>query len=148
MKTCLFRNTECYPLFCRKRPCRKMKSMPSSRILTTSLMLTFLASSSALRPRLRPSFCDVMRFARARSTSKRTHPLHRQLGHQLPLHMLLGVDASAGIVGLGAISALRLLTSSITPKRVRVMTDIDDTVKSSGNKRLMGIPLGGIDAQC
>lgn len=30
---------------------------------------------------------------------------------------------------------------------LRVVTDIDDTVKSSGNKRLVGIPLGGIDAQ-
>ncbi|CAN0275196.1 unnamed protein product, partial [Discosporangium mesarthrocarpum] len=30
---------------------------------------------------------------------------------------------------------------------VRVVTDIDDTVKSSGNARLAGIPLGGIDAQ-
>lgn len=117
-------------------------------MLTTSLMLTLLASSSALRPQLRPSFYNVMRIARACSTSKRTHQLHRHVGHQLPLQMLLGVDASAGIVGLGAISALRLLSSSITPKRVRVITDIDDTVKSSGNKRLMGIPLGGIDAQC
>ena len=30
---------------------------------------------------------------------------------------------------------------------VRVITDIDDTVKSSGGKTLLGIPLGGIDKQ-
>lgn len=62
--------------------------------------------------------------------------------------MLLGVETSAGLLGLGALGAMRAFTSSITPKRVRVVTDIDDTVKSSGNKRLLGIPLGGIDAQC
>ena len=27
---------------------------------------------------------------------------------------------------------------------VRVITDIDDTVKSSGGKKILGIPLGGI----
>ncbi|CAN0254389.1 unnamed protein product, partial [Hapterophycus canaliculatus] len=46
-----------------------------------------------------------------------------------------------------ALGALRVLTESICPKRVRVVTDVDDTIKSSGNKRLFGVPLGGIDAQ-
>ncbi|CAM9294026.1 unnamed protein product [Choristocarpus tenellus] len=49
-----------------------------------------------------------------------------------------------GVAGLGTLGALRLLQTS---KSVRVVTDIDDTVKSSGNVRLAGIPLGGIDAQ-
>lgn len=62
--------------------------------------------------------------------------------------MLLGVETGAGLLGLGALGALRAFTSGIAPKRVRVVTDIDDTVKSSGNKRILGIPLGGIDAQC
>lgn len=62
--------------------------------------------------------------------------------------MLLGVETGIGIVGLGALNALRLFTANIAPKRVRVVTDIDDTVKSSGNKRFLGVPLGGIDAQC
>ncbi|CAN0346738.1 unnamed protein product [Ectocarpus sp. 8 AP-2014] len=61
---------------------------------------------------------------------------------------MLGMDAGLGVAGLSALSAVRLFTASITPKRVRVVTDIDDTVKSSGNKRLFGVPLGGIDAQC
>ncbi|CBJ27834.1 conserved unknown protein [Ectocarpus siliculosus] len=60
---------------------------------------------------------------------------------------MLGMDAGLGVAGLSALSAVRLFTASITPKRVRVVTDIDDTVKSSGNKRLFGVPLGGIDAQ-
>lgn len=62
--------------------------------------------------------------------------------------MLLGVDAGVGIVGASAVGAIRLLRANFIPKRVRVVTDIDDTVKSSGNKRLLGVPLGGIDAQC
>ncbi len=61
---------------------------------------------------------------------------------------MLGMDAGLGIAGVSALGALRLLTTTIAPKRVRVVTDIDDTVKSSGNKRLFGVPLGGIDAQC
>lgn len=60
---------------------------------------------------------------------------------------MLSVDIGLGL-GVGALGALRVLTESISPKRVRVVTDIDDTVKSSGNKRLFGVPLGGIDAQC
>lgn len=47
---------------------------------------------------------------------------------------MLGMDAGLGVAGLSALSAVRLFTASITPKRVRVVTDIDDTVKSSGNK--------------
>mmetsp|Transcript_13070 Transcript_13070/g.20803 ORF Transcript_13070/g.20803 Transcript_13070/m.20803 type:complete len:439 (-) Transcript_13070:326-1642(-) len=31
--------------------------------------------------------------------------------------------------------------------RIQVITDIDDTIKSSGGKRLAGVPLGGIDVQ-
>ena len=62
--------------------------------------------------------------------------------------MLLDIDTNLGIVGLGALGALRLFTTSIVPKRIRVVTDIDDTVKSSGNRRFLGVPLGGIDAQC
>mmetsp|Transcript_14564 Transcript_14564/g.20701 ORF Transcript_14564/g.20701 Transcript_14564/m.20701 type:complete len:348 (+) Transcript_14564:3-1046(+) len=44
---------------------------------------------------------------------------------------------------------VRLKSSEVPTKNrlLRVVTDIDDTVKSSGNKRLVGIPLGGIDAQ-
>lgn len=61
---------------------------------------------------------------------------------------MLGVDAGFGIASISALGALRLLSSTVAPKRVRVVTDIDDTVKSSGNKRLFGVPLGGIDAQC
>ena len=37
--------------------------------------------------------------------------------------------------------------STKTSGVVRVITDIDDTVKSSGGKTLFGIPLGGIDKQ-
>lgn len=62
--------------------------------------------------------------------------------------MLLGGEAGIGIVGVSAVGAIRLLTANLVRKRVRVVTDIDDTVKSSGNKRLLGVPLGGIDAQC
>jgi hypothetical protein len=40
-----------------------------------------------------------------------------------------------------------LLWAAKGERLLRVVTDIDDTVKSSGNKRLAGIPLGGIDAQ-
>ena len=61
---------------------------------------------------------------------------------------MLGVDAGFGLASISALGALRLFTSTVVPKRVRVVTDIDDTVKSSGNKRLFGVPLGGIDAQC
>lgn len=61
---------------------------------------------------------------------------------------MLGVDAGFGLASISALGALRLFTSTVAPKRVRVVTDIDDTVKSSGNKRLFGVPLGGIDAQC
>ena len=43
------------------------------------------------------------------------------------------VDSSSGGVGGG--------------KAYKVVTDIDDTVKSSGGVRLLGIPLGGIDTQ-
>lgn len=39
------------------------------------------------------------------------------------------------------------LLASRTDRLTRVVTDIDDTVKSSGNIRLAGIPLGGIDGQ-
>eukprot|EP00752_Nemacystus_decipiens_P010295 g9173.t1 len=60
---------------------------------------------------------------------------------------MLGVDAGFGLASVSALGALRLITSTVVPKRVRVVTDIDDTVKSSGNKRLFGVPLGGIDAQ-
>lgn len=62
---------------------------------------------------------------------------------------MIGVDAGFALAGISALGALRLFKSTaVAPKRVRVVTDIDDTVKSSGNKRLLGVPLGGIDAQC
>lgn len=115
-------------------------------MLTVSLMTTLLASPTAYRPNLHPCF-HVARLARAHISNTRSHQ-HRFVRHQLPLRMLLGAEASASIMGIGAVGALRLLSTTIVPKRIRVMTDIDDTVKSSGNKRLLGIPLGGIDAQC
>lgn len=62
--------------------------------------------------------------------------------------LLAGFEAGLGIVGISAVGAIRLLTANLVRNRVRVVTDIDDTVKSSGNKRLLGVPLGGIDAQC
>lgn len=34
------------------------------------------------------------------------------------------------------------------PPSTKVVTDIDDTVKSSGGVKLFGIPLGGIDVSC
>ncbi len=39
------------------------------------------------------------------------------------------------------------VTSSIIESGTRVVTDIDDTVKSSGGVKLLGIPLGGIDVR-
>lgn len=126
--------------------------MQSPRLLTVATMMasfaSFVSSTSAfIRPHLRPCSSRL-------ETARRCH-LRWQAevyGAQYPsasqVDMLLGVDTSAGLLGLGALGALRAFASSITPKRVRVVTDIDDTVKSSGNKRLLGIPLGGVDAQC
>jgi phosphatidate phosphatase APP1 len=36
---------------------------------------------------------------------------------------------------------------STTRSSTKVVTDIDDTVKSSGGVKLFGIPLGGIDVK-
>lgn len=124
--------------------------MPHSRRLACSIVGMILASCVSLRViptrivgtrHLHPPGC-------LRACGTRTG--HSQLNRIRPLtpSMLLDIDASFGIIGLGALSAFRLFTTTITPKRVRVVTDIDDTVKSSGNRRFFGIPLGGIDAQC
>ena len=41
-----------------------------------------------------------------------------------------------------------LQTTALQPGRpIQVVVDVDDTVKSSGNVRILDIPLGGIDAQ-
>lgn len=124
--------------------------MPRPRLITFSAMVTLLASSSsAFRSLLlRPSHVHALQLARI--SSKRCHPDRWPWGQQLSVRtgVFMGIETSAGILGLGALTALRFFTSSITPKRLRVVTDIDDTVKSSGNKRILGIPLGGIDAQC
>jgi hypothetical protein len=41
-----------------------------------------------------------------------------------------------------------LRTTALQPGRpIQVVVDVDDTVKSSGNVRILDIPLGGIDAQ-
>lgn len=92
-----------------------------------------------------------LRFApcfRAQPSGSRRHLAGDRGRASILPSMLLGVEASLGIVGISALGALKLFTTNIAPKRVRVVTDIDDTVKSSGNKRLLGIPLGGIDSQC
>ena len=49
----------------------------------------------------------------------------------------------------GALFAAALLqTTALQPGRpIQVVVDVDDTVKSSGNVRILDIPLGGIDAQ-
>ena len=38
-------------------------------------------------------------------------------------------------------------TALQTNRPIQVVVDVDDTVKSSGNVRILDIPLGGIDAQ-
>ena len=46
------------------------------------------------------------------------------------------------------VAAALLRTAALQPGRpIQVVVDVDDTVKSSGNVRLLDIPLGGIDAQ-
>ena len=46
------------------------------------------------------------------------------------------------------LAAALLQTAALQPGRpIQVVVDVDDTVKSSGNVRLLDIPLGGIDAQ-
>ena len=46
------------------------------------------------------------------------------------------------------IAAALLQTTALQPGRpIQVVVDVDDTVKSSGNVRILDIPLGGIDAQ-
>ena len=47
-----------------------------------------------------------------------------------------------------ALAATLLRTTALQPSRpIQVVVDVDDTVKSSGNVRILDIPLGGIDAQ-
>ena len=43
--------------------------------------------------------------------------------------------------------AVRLVDGLVPAQRTTVIVDIDDTIKSSGNVRLLDIPLGGIDGQ-
>ena len=46
------------------------------------------------------------------------------------------------------LAAALLQTTALQPGRpIQVVVDVDDTVKSSGNVRILDIPLGGIDAQ-
>lgn len=119
--------------------------------LTAFAMATFVASSLSFRPIVLRTSRNV--YATRLEASERCRRgcfrgrTQRGRGQIRP-SMLLGVDTGLGIVGISALSALRLFSANMAPKRVRVVTDIDDTVKSSGNKRLLGIPLGGIDAQC
>lgn len=98
--------------------------------------MNLMASPKALRP-----LASLPRTV-GYSSLRKCNPLPLQRSASM-----LGVDVGLGL-GVGALGALRVLTGSVSPKRVRVVTDIDDTVKSSGNKRLFGVPLGGIDAQC
>lgn len=149
-----------------------IRSMPySGGRLSTFLMSSLVVSSVAFRPEaLRAGRkVDATRLQQAskrclssgfRCRTSRTSRHHQQTPKRVlspPSTSVLSIKSTAlplwantqlGTVRISARSALRLLTSSIPPKRVRVVTDIDDTVKSSGNKRLLGIPLGGIDAQC
>lgn len=131
-----------------------------ARRLTAFVMSTLAVSPRALRPMaLRSSFqadrlqhhhltrhrqcCPgCLRRSRSRTRTTTSSQILRRSTS------MLGMDAGLGIAGVSALSALRFFTTTIAPKRVRVVTDIDDTVKSSGNKRLFGVPLGGIDAQC
>jgi len=47
-----------------------------------------------------------------------------------------------------AVATALLRTTALQPGRpIQVVVDVDDTVKSSGNVRILDIPLGGIDAQ-
>ena len=46
-----------------------------------------------------------------------------------------------------ALIAARAAALAPAPLKTTVVVDVDDTVKSSGNVRLAGIPLGGIDGQ-
>lgn len=124
--------------------------MPHARRLTCLIVAMIFASCVALRT-IPPRVVGARHLDAAgclwAGGSRRGHPQLNRIRPSTP-SMLLDIDASFGVIGLGALSAFRLFTTSITPKRVRVVTDIDDTVKSSGNRRFFGIPLGGIDAQC
>ena len=44
-------------------------------------------------------------------------------------------------------AALLQTTALQSTRPIQVVVDVDDTVKSSGNVRILDIPLGGIDAQ-
>lgn len=118
-----------------------VEGMPSAGWLAAVIMSTLVKSSVAFR--ISPKIGREIRVTQLHSfrccnyTTSRGRP-----------SMLLGGEAGIGIVGISAVGAIRLLTANLVRKRVRVVTDIDDTVKSSGNKRLLGVPLGGIDAQC
>lgn len=135
--------------------------------LTAFVMSTLVASPRAFRPvaltlRFTSSSRDRLQLTRHRHQHQHPHLLpacyrtssdhsSRSTRSSTTLQRsasMLGVDAGFGLASISALGALRLFTSTVAPKRVRVVTDIDDTVKSSGNKRLFGVPLGGIDAQC
>lgn len=128
----------------------------SLRIFTTVLVsmssISFPAYAFVTRPHLRPRSSATLLWqlgSRCPRQNCYKKPKKRAISPvETQVVMLLGVETGAGLLGLGALGALRAFTSGIAPKRVRVVTDIDDTVKSSGNKRILGIPLGGIDAQC
>lgn len=101
-----------------------------------------VASPKAFRPFSQLPCCfrrhlngDNMKSISHSSWSSSTSSVGRErLQHLQQAASMLGMDAGLGMAGLSALSAVRLFTTSISPKRVRVVTDIDDTVKSSGNK--------------
>ena len=125
-----------------------VKGMPSAGRLAAVIMSTLVKSSVAFRitPHIGREASMTQLHTLQRSfrccayTTSRPRPT--------PSMLLAGFEAGLGIVGISAVGAIRLLTANLVRNRVRVVTDIDDTVKSSGNKRLLGVPLGGIDAQC
>lgn len=118
--------------------------MPSAGRLAAVIMSTLVKSSLAFR--VAPHIGREIRVTQ--SHTQRSFRCCNYTTSRPRPSMLLGGEAGIGIVGISAVGAIRLLTANLVRKRVRVVTDIDDTVKSSGNKRLLGVPLGGIDAQC
>jgi hypothetical protein len=66
----------------------------------------------------------------------------------LPFVLPLLVMCVALPLGSHQLGAHRSTMSLLDDRRpLRVVTDVDDTIKSSGNKRVAGIALGGTDAQ-
>lgn len=124
-----------------------VKGMPSAGRLAAVIMSTLVKASVAFR--VAPHIGRESRVTQLHTLQRSFRCCNYTTSRPRPPSMLLlGGEAGIGIVGISAVGAIRLLTANLVRKRVRVVTDIDDTVKSSGNKRLLGVPLGGIDAQC